>query len=82
MEKGVIILEFDETKTDMKKRPPDFYRTGRMWVVTEAAIKRLYETTGGESREAELRSVLKARVLLLSEQVAKAMGFHDAPETK
>lgn len=69
MRQGVMLLEVRDGESG--ENP---YRTGRMWVLKDEALRRMVNP---EAAEAGIRH----RVMFLEEQTAKMIGLHDQPAT-
>lgn len=66
-EKGIILVGFDESKSDMTLKPQGagFYRTGQYLVVTEKAYRRF------PFPQEHIDAGLKHRCMFIPEQIAK-----------
>ena len=66
-EKGIILIGFDETKSDFSLKPQGagFYRTGQYLVVTEEGFKRM------PFPEEHIDAGLKHRCMFIPEQLAQ-----------
>ena len=71
MEQGVILIEVDESKTTNMNNP---WRTGRLSVVTENFIRRIFQPP-------ELvEDVCKRRMAFIPVDTYELLGLHDPPE--
>jgi hypothetical protein len=79
MKKGIILITIDHEKSEpdwFKERMPNPYRTGGWFVVTEDAVRRMF------NGKRELNFALKERWIFIEHEAAKRVGLFDAAPTE
>jgi len=71
MKMGVIVVMYDESKTDTTEKPFNPYRTGDFGVLRAEAVERIFEGWAG------LQQTLKQRVLFIDLETAEKTGILD-----